>query len=117
MAAPRWVLDGVYLRRTNIRRMEETFASPNRRFTVAPARRCLVGPCRCRVDRMAETLRICGSKSGTRGNTEKEKRLGFHDRGCDQVRVADGPGGGPSDRRLSSGIVFYGYPCSRRAHI
>src|SRR2546426_2870913 len=43
MAASRWVLDGVYLRRTNIRRMEETFASPNRRFTVAPARRCLVG--------------------------------------------------------------------------
>src|SRR2546425_13083499 len=117
MAASRWVLDGVYLRRANIRRMEETFASPNRRFTVAPARRCLVGPCRRRVDRMGETLRICGSKSGTRGNTEKETRLGFHDRGCDPVRVADGPGAGPSDRRLSSGIVFYGYPCSRRAHI
>ena len=103
MAASRWVLDGVYLRRTNIRRMEETFASPNRRFTVAPARRCLVGPCRRRVDRMGEALRICGSKSGTRRNTEKETRLGFHDRRCDPVRVADGPGGRLGDRRARLG--------------
>src|SRR2546422_11015754 len=103
MAASRWVLDGVYLRRTNIRRMEETFASPNRRFTVAPARRCLVGPCRRRVDRMGETLRICRSESGTRGDTEKETRLGFHDRRCDPVRAADGPGGRLGDRRARLG--------------
>src|SRR6059036_2302353 len=103
MAASRWVLDGVYLRRANIRRMEETPASPNRRFTVAPARRCLVGPCRRRVDRMGETLRIRGSKSGTRRNNETETRLGFYDRGCDPVRAADYPGGRLGDRRARLG--------------
>src|SRR2546427_9647243 len=99
----RWVFDGVYLPRGNIRRMEETSASPSRRFTVAPACRCLVGPCRRRVDRMGEALRICGSKSGTRRNTEKETRLGFHDRRCDPVRVADGPGGRLGDPRARLG--------------
>src|SRR2546428_3174243 len=99
----RAVLDGVYLPRANIRRMEETFASPSHRFSVAPARRRLVGPCRPRVDGMGETLRICGSKRGTRRNTEKETRLGFHDRGPDPVRAADGPGGRLGDRRARLG--------------
>src|SRR3989442_9577253 len=52
---------------------------------------------------MGETLRICGSKRGTRRNTEKETRLGFHDRGCDPVRAADGPGGRLGDRRARLG--------------
>src|SRR2546427_10301348 len=82
----------------NIPRMEETFASPSHRFSVAPARPRLVGPCRPRVDGMGETLRICGSKRGTRRNTEKETRLGFHDRGWDPVLAADGPGGRLGDR-------------------
>src|SRR2546425_3127664 len=99
----RAVLDGVYLPRANIPRMEETFASPSHRFSVAPARRRLVGPCRPRVDGMGETLRICGSKRGTRRNHEKETRLGFHDRGCDPVRAADGLGGRLGDRRARVG--------------
>src|SRR2546422_1961981 len=103
MGAPRWVLDGVYLRQANIRRMEETSASPDCRVSVAPACRCLVGPCRPCVDRMGETLRICRSEKGTRGNTEKETRLGFHDRRCDPVRVADYPGGRLGDRRARLG--------------
>src|SRR2546428_12448898 len=90
----------------NIPRMGETFASPSHRFSVAPARRRLVGPCRPRVDGMGETLRICGSKRGTRRNTEKETRLGFHDRGCDQFGLPTVLAVGLAIDGLASGIVF-----------
>src|SRR2546425_8003329 len=96
----------------NIPRMGETFASPSHRFSVAPARRRLVGPCRPRVDGMGETLRICGSKRGTRRNTEKERDWASTIVDVTQFGLPTVLAVGLAIDGLASGIVFYRYPWS-----
>src|SRR2546428_11200761 len=99
----RAVLDGVYLPRAQHSAHGGNICFPESSLLCCSCSPAFGGPCRSRVDGMGETLRIWGSKRGTRRNTEKETRLSFHDRGCDPVRAADGPGGRRGNRRVRLG--------------
>jgi len=117
MAASRWVLDGVYLRRTNIRRMEETFASPNRRFTVAPARRCLVGLAVVAWIGWEKRFASAGLRAAREGTPKKKRDWASTIVDVIQFGLPTVLAVGLAIDGLGSGIVFYGYPCSRQAHI
>src|SRR2546426_12635730 len=117
MAASRWVLDGVYLRRTNIRRMEETFASPNRRFTVAPARRCLVGLAVVAWIGWEKRFASAGLRAAREGTPKKKRDWASTIVDVIQFGLPTVLAVGLAIDGLGSGIVFYGDPCSRRGRI